>query len=390
MAGDHAISDVLRVGVNLLWLRPGEVGGTESYIRRVLHAVSAQVPFSDGGPSRVEWHLFGTPEAINSVRPAHSAVVEHHAPVGFVDPLRRNVLERTWLRWAMKSGLDVIHHAGGTVPFRSNTPTVVTIHDLQPLDDPQNFSLVKRTFLASAIPDAISRANLVVAPSDWVRDAVRDRFDVRESSVRTVSAYADVPAAVAVEFDPPKSSSYSSTVVEAGPFALYPAMTMRHKNHRVLFRAFSVAQKVRPDLQLVCVGAVGRHHEEIVAAARAMSPRIHVLGHVPLDDLRLFMRRAEIVVFPSRYEGFGLPVLEAQQLGVPVVASSAGALPEVAGPDALLVSPDDVDGWAEVLSSPLAAQRRQDVIRSGRANAGRYSIENTATQQWGAYTHVTQ
>lgn len=386
-----ATSRVLRVGVNLLWLRPGEVGGTETYVRRVLHAVTAEGRAGVGSVSNVEWHLFGTSNAIDSVRPRGGTVVEHHAPSGFSDPVRRNILERTWLRRAMTNDLDVIHHPGGTVPFSSSTPTVVTIHDLQPLDDARNFSFVKRQFLRRAIPRAVERADLVLTPSDWVRRGVIDRFGRADGSVRTVSAYAEAPAVTSDDAAP--STSTAGVVIDimaAGPFALYPAMTMRHKNHKTLFRAFSIAQDARSDLQLVCVGAEGRHHAEIVARAGLTSDRIHVLGHVRRHELDVLMHRAEVIVFPSRYEGFGLPVLEAQRFGRPVVASTAGALPEVAGAGALLIAPDDVDGWAEVLADPPVGARSDALVRAGMANVERYSIEGTAAQQLGAYRQLSQ
>jgi glycosyltransferase involved in cell wall biosynthesis len=373
----------MRVGVNLLWLRPGEVGGTESYVRRVLQAVSESDAARD--VASIEWHLFGTNAAIESVRPTSAAVVFHEAPKQFVNPARRVVLERTWLRHAMGSGLDVIHHPGGTVPFSSPSPTLLTLHDLQPLEDPTNFGGAKRRFLERAIPAAINRAGLVVTPSDWVSERVRDRFSLSQDSVRTVSAFSE---AVQGNGDV-RPSAHVETLLEAGPVVLYPAMTMRHKNHRTLFRAFRMAQRDRPNLQLVCVGAIGRDHAELQAAASATSERIHLLGHVSKVDLESLLRRSEMMAFPSRYEGFGLPVLEAQQRGLPVAASTAGALPEVAGLGARLYDPDDIDGWAQAMREPLEGVLLESLVAAGLQNARRFTAASTAAQQQGAYLQLT-
>lgn len=375
----------MRVGVNLLWLRPGQVGGTETYIRRVLRAVSEHC-------DDVEWHLFGGRAAVDSVRPAGGSSVAHLAPDGFVAPARRIVLERTWLRLATRSGLDVLHHPGGTVPFVSPIPTVVTLHDLQPLDDPMNFGGVKQRFLERSIPQAVERADLIATPSDWVGADVVRRFSLSSDRVRTVSAYA-APASTGYASSDPSSGSETGrvgSIVAAGPMVLYPAMTMRHKNHHLLFRAFNRALDERPELQLVCVGAVGRDHEEISAAARSTSTRIHVLGHVSQAELEQLYSAADMVVFPSLYEGFGLPVIEAQVHGVPVVVSTATALPEVAGVGARLIDPKDVTGWADALANPLRSAARDQAIAAGRHNASRYSAELTAAQQRGVYGYVTQ
>lgn len=170
---------------------------------------------------------------------------------------------------------------------------------------------------------------------------------------------------------------------------LYPAMTMWHKNHQLLFRAFARALDERPELQLVCVGAIGRDHEEIRTAARSTSPRIHVLGHVARADLDHLFAAAELVVFPSLYEGFGLPVIEAQMRGVPVVVSTATSLPEVAGKGARLVDPNDVAGWADALVHPPRGASRDQMVADGRENAMRYTAAATAAQQRGAYERVT-
>ncbi len=373
----------MRVGINLLWLRPGEVGGSEMYVRRVLRAVSQAV--ASDGTAPIEWHLFGTEAAIDSVRPGLASVTPHLAPEQFVHPARRVLLERTWLRRVMRSDLDVVHHPGGTVPFPSTIPTLLTIHDLQPLDDPTNFGGLKRRFLERAIPLSVARADLVVTPSNWVTQQVREKFSLSSDKVRTVSAFSDLRTTT----DEHRASARVQALFDDGPLILYPAMTMRHKNHRVLFRAFSEAQRARPEIQLVCVGAIGRDHDEISAAAAVTSSRIHLLGHVSSADLEALYLGAEMMVFPSRYEGFGLPILEAQQRGLPVVASTAGALPEVAGLGARLFDPDDIDGWAQSMREPLTGAARDSIVASGYDNATRFTAAATAKQQRGAYQELT-
>ena len=366
------------IGINLLWLRPGEVGGTETYIRRVLRALSDHSP-------DIGLHLFGTPSALEAVRPAVRGVEEYITAAGALAPAKRVVVERTWLRSVMGAGLDVIHHPGGTVPFSSPGRTVVTIHDLQPLDDPSNFSAVKRRFMAKAIPNAVAQGDVIVTPSDWVRERVLDRFEVAEDRVVTVSAFALAPD-LSVETEP---SPRLAAILRRGPVLFYPAMTMRHKNHAMLFQAFAEAARLEPDIQLVCVGAVGRDHEDIRGKAEAASSKIHLLGHVPRSDLDALFIRSEALVFPSVYEGFGLPILEAQHAELPVIASSTTALPEVVGDAGVLLDPQDTAAWAHAMVHRVRGEDRSRQVIAGRENAGRYSPEATAVQQRSAYERLT-
>lgn len=362
------------VGINLLWLRPGEVGGSESYIRRVLRALVNH-------DEDIRLHLFGTAAAIGSVRPMGAAIEEYITAATSLPPRRRVVVERTWLRSIIGPPLEMVHHPGGTVPFVKHLPALVTMHDLQPLHDPSNFSATKRLFLAKAIPAALDRARIITTPSDWVRHDVLNKFGVSPDRVITVSAFAEERDLAA----PTHPSPRLSHILDRGPVFFFPAMTLRHKNHAMLFEAFRRAIQHDADLQLVCVGAIGRDHEEIAALADDISPSIHLLGHVSRDDLDALFLRSEALVFPSTYEGFGLPVVEAQHAELPVISSNATALREVAGDAAILLDHDDVDGWAEAMVHRLNTTERAMHVATGRQNAARYSPERTAVQQRAAY-----
>lgn len=362
------------IGINVLWLRPGEVGGSESYARRVLRALAAHAP-------NVRLHLFGTASGIDAVRPFGVTLEEYITAAVSLPPRRRVIVERTWLRSVVGPQLDLLHHPGGTVPFAKETPTLVTIHDLQPLVDPLNFPATRRRFLSRAIPAAVDRAAVIATPSDYVRSNVLERFDVSPERVVTVSAFAEPPDLA----EPADPSPRLARILERGPIIFYPAMTMRHKNHLMLFEAFQRAQQRDRDLQLVCVGAVGRDHDEIVAKAEELSPRIHLLGHVSRSDLDALFRKSEALVFPSTYEGFGLPVIEAQHLELPVISSNATALSEVAGDSGVLLDPHDVDAWAQAIEQRFTASERARHVAAGRKNAARYTPARTAEQQLDAY-----
>ncbi|RZV48641.1 MAG: glycosyltransferase family 1 protein [Acidimicrobiales bacterium] len=361
------MTDPLRVGMNVLWLRPGIVGGTESYATRLITALADR--------PEVLMHTFALPEAASLHRGALAMTNVHQAPDLPDHPSARIAAERTWLIRELRAlDADVVHHLGGTVPVGSPGPLVCTIHDLQPLDDPGNFSAIKRRWLGRALPAAVRRSTIVAAPSQWVADQISERLDIDPAHVVTVSAYADGS-------DDPTETQPD----REHPFVLFPAMTLAHKNHRFLFDAFARAVQKRPDLRLVCVGATGRDDHDIRHYAADASSRIEMRGHVSRAEFDDLLHHAEALVFPSLYEGFGLPVVEAQIAGVPVIASNRTALPEVAGTGAVLLDPTDVDVWADAMAAPLPASTRDELVAQGRVNAQRYSAAEMATSQLRAY-----
>ena len=114
-----------------------------------------------------------------------------------------------------------------------------------------------------------------------------------------------------------------------------------------------------------------------------------MLGHVSKADLDALYRSADALVFPSTYEGFGLPVLEAQHYGLPVICSNTTALPEVAGVGAVMVDPSNVSDWVDAIVDRPTTSALEQLVSAGLKNAQRYNLESTAEQQWHAYRLAT-
>lgn len=356
-----------RVGVNLLWLVPGVVGGSEVSTVTTLRALAADRPHD------LDHVLFALP-SFAEAHPEVADAFEIHT-VGLSGALKgaRVGIEQTWLpARARRLGLDAIHHLGGTSTLVGGPPSVLSIHDLQPFDLPEHFHPAKRAWLRVAVPRSVARSRLVLTPSEWVRSTVVDRFDVDPSRVRSVPH--GLPELDSGTGEDELRARYDLR----GDVVLYPTITYPHKDHVTLVRAFGRVATGR-DATLVLTGGQAGAEADVTAAIRSSgaSARIRRTGAVPRADVVGLLDLASIVAVPSRYEGFGIPALEAMARGRAVVVSDAAALPEVVGDGGVVVRAGDVDAWAEHLAELLDDPGRRAALGdAGRRRARVFSPEH--------------
>lgn len=340
---------MIRVAANLAWLVPGRVGGSEEYTVRLLSAVIT------AAPADIDLRLIGSPRLF-AAHPVLRGVDCVAVPGPVSSRPWRIVAESTSVHHATRDA-EVVHHFGGRVPARHHGNDIVTIHDLQPLQIPANFSWTKRRYLGLVLPRSVRSARLVVTPSEWVASTVVDRFGIDPARVRAVSSTWDPDDAV----DPAIADALGP-----GPVVLYPAVTHPHKRHELLLAAMAQVAEARDDVTLVLTGGTGRAEAAVRSAIEGSPVTVVRPGRVTAPRLRGLYERADALVFPSTYEGFGLPVLEAMRAGVPVVASSGTALPEVVGDTGRLVAADGPGPWADAILETLAGG--DDVVaRTARA-----------------------
>jgi glycosyltransferase involved in cell wall biosynthesis len=373
---------VRRVGVNLLWLVPGVVGGSEEYTTRLLAGLAEDPP--------ADLHL--TLFALEPFAAAHPDLVATYPTVLLgLDGRRRSqrvLAEASWLaRAASHRRIELLHHAGGVIPpgpAIGRIPSVLTIHDLQPLAMPENFSPAKRRWLGAMLPRSARRASVVVTPSDPTSDDVVQRLGVPRGRVRTVPHGIAPPVPV-----PPDQVALVRERYHLGrQVILYPAITYPHKDHLTLVRAFARLAPSRPDLTLVLAGGPGPSEAEVVAEVRAsgVGDQVRRTGRIPWDDLTALYAAATVVAVPSRFEGFGAPALEAMAAGVPVVVSDATALPWVVGDAGLKVRPGDVARWAAELARVIDEPAVHETLaEAGRVQAGRFGWDRAAVALAGSY-----
>ena len=361
--------------------------GIGTYIRSLVHALAAIDQQNQytlvSGPGDVRT-LAGLPE---NFRTAIYGKDDHAHPDHLLFPL--------FLRGLSP---DLVHIPLNRVPLLMIRPYVVTIHDMANLffDDKSGLRMRLRRF---RFRRGLIRANRVIAVSEATKRDVQNLMGVPPQRIRRVYNAPDPEFANGAGPSPEQKQRILERWQINYPFLLYAGNIRRHKNVPRLVEAFAVvrehlaAHPLYGELRLVIIGDTISQYPEVRQAVikSKMEHYVRFLGFVPFDTLRCFYESASAFVFPSRYEGFGLPPLEALACGTPVVTSNISSLPEVVGDAAVLVKPENVfdiaRGIREVL---LDADLRANLIRRGHDQAARFSWERTARQVLDIYLEAAE
>jgi alpha-1,3-rhamnosyl/mannosyltransferase len=364
------------VAVNMLWCVPGGVGGSEEYlVRQVVGLADAM------GQGLVERRWQITVMAARGLGAAHPELGEAarlvEAPFGSESRARRIVGEATWLR-RQTGRVALVHHGGGTAPAavaRASVPYVLTVHDLQFLSYPQYFSALKRAYLSAVLPRAARGARMVAVPTEYVAASVVRAYGLSRDRIAVVPHGIDAAERTDVTPEAELRNRYS---LGSGPIVVYPAVTHPHKNHDFLLRLMASAW-ASSGVRLVLTGGRGAAHDRVAAS---LGPNVLHLGRVPAADRNGLIAMAHALVFPSEYEGFGAPLIEAMTHGTPVIASNMASIPEVVG-DAGLVLALHADAWAGALDE--VDRRRRELIAAGHRRAAQFTARASGEALASAY-----
>ncbi len=288
--------------------------------------------------------------------------------------------------WLSRDQLDVFHATANVMPLSYNRQTVVTVHDLAIYEHPEWFP----TQIASTkllVPQTLRKATRIIAVSQTTKRDLRELFGIPGQKISVVYEAADTTllklkdraADVRQEYDLPAK------------YVLYVGTIEPRKSLTTLIQAWQRLAMMRPGVvknaKLILAGGSGYKSEELVELLRTLNvPSIKYLGYVPHNHKILLMKNASAFAFPTLYEGFGLPVLEAMQLGVPVITSDVSSIPEVTGKAATLLRPEDVEGFArtmkDILSKPAMANK---MSAAGKKQAKKFSWTKAARETLKVY-----
>ena len=287
--------------------------------------------------------------------------------------------------------IDIFHSTNYTIYPYQNIQKVISIYDLSFIKYPEHVDSVVQQY-----------AKRLTKCLKWT-DAV---ITISESSKQDIVNYLNFPAEKV--FVTPLASRYNPEFLNklnlnqeiqnynfdfSKPYLLFVSTIEPRKNIRSIIQAFNwLKQKHKIDHQLVLIGRKGWKYAPIFESIQS-SPwknEIHHLNYLSDELVALFYSKADVFVYPSHYEGFGLPVLEAMTLGAPVVASNTSSIPEVAGDAAILIDPNDFMQIAEALLMVISDRKfRQDLISKGKTRANFFSWENTAKKTLEAYRSIS-
>jgi glycosyltransferase involved in cell wall biosynthesis len=369
----------MRIGIDARALsEPG--GGEETYIRNVVRALAAV-------DTDNEYTLFLNPAA----PPAPIAGTERMRRVE-VWPRSRSVrLLATFSLALRREGIDVVQ-VQNTVPVLCPAPPVLNVHDISYERYPQFYLPAEVTRLRALMPLMVRRAASVLTLSEFCRADIVRRYRVAPQKVVVAPCAAD-PLFAPLP-DAARLAAVRARYATGARFILCVGNLQPRKNLQTLIAAYvRLRQADATRHRLVLVGKAAWLYDPIFAAARASGYGAELIftGYVPQEDLVALYNAADLFVYPSLFEGFGLPPLEALACGTPVIAANTAALPEVVGEAGVLVDPREVDGLAAAMARVLGDEALRQRLRvQGPERAARFSWDATARTIVDAYRRAAK
>jgi glycosyltransferase involved in cell wall biosynthesis len=372
----------VHVALNLVFLVPGEVGGMETYARELIPRLAAR--------QGLRVTCFVNRDAAETGGGPWGEV----APMEVLPVSARNRLE--WVRGeqqyvprlALRRGCDLVHSLASTAPLWGAMPRVTTIHDLNFLKVPDAHFGLRGLGMRVLVPAAARRSTRILVDAASTRDDLSADLGTPADKIDVVPLGVSPPPAVPVEAAARARASLSLPADR--PLVLSVSAKRPHKNLERLLQALAAISREHRPL-LVVPGYPTEYEAELRRRAVELGVAEHVRwpSWVSQSDLEGLYAAAACLVFPSLYEGFGLPVLEAMARGVPVACSDRSSLPEVAGDAALLFDPEDPAAIARAMTRLLSDRDlRERLGRAGRERASAFTWERTAELTAASYSRA--
>jgi glycosyltransferase involved in cell wall biosynthesis len=372
----------VKLGLSLAGLFPGEVGGAETYVREVLEG------------------LVTTPDDLSLTVLARQPVIDAYSdlplsfcklrPIPTHDRTVRSLallashLSPRGARHCCRTGFDVVHYPLPVAVPKFRGPSVVTLHDVHHHDMPHLFSQARRAYRRLVFDRASRAATLVVTVSNFAKARISARLAIPPERIRVIYSGIDRESFSPTSLD--GDGQHLAPFRLPRRFILYPANYWPHKNHARLLQG--LAQAVDTDLGLVLTGQAYGQLDAIRHSVRrlGLADRVCHLGYLSARALPALYRRALAVVFPSLYEGFGFPPLEAMACGTPVAASRIPALKETCQEAALFFDPYDPDEIARAIDQVAQDQRLRKCLRAaGLSRSRQFSWDHTTAAHLECY-----
>ena len=375
----------MRIGIIALNFQPGTIGGVETYFRNLL----IQLQRID---TRNEY-IVVLPEGQKAEIPITNSrfrILELQIRRNFVSKVLRLITftPRIGYRSKLARRIDdlkceLLHFPIQImVPFDVRTPSIVSCMDIQQEYLPAFFSVKQLLVRRMSYKASLIRAKHIITISDFVKGTLQEKYRIDNAKMTTVYPCVDERLF---------NGEQQQTLLEykmPDKYFFYPAAVWPHKNHERLLQAFSSVVQQHPDVYLILSGIAEQNKSRIDRLVNRfdLSRWVHIRGYLKYNELALIYQHAYALIFPSLYEGFGIPIIEAMHAGCPVMCSNGTSLPEVAGKAAIYFNPLDVADIAraaiDLLNNP---HKRADLIAHGKKNALRFSGGKLAEETIAVY-----
>jgi len=363
----------MRIGINALYWIPNAMGGTQTYFLNLVKALLSVCP-------EIEFYVFMNADGANQFpfTSPRLKIVRCFIP----GKLRFFRLAWQYLAlpyYAKREKLDVLHSIGYLSPIMPNIPSVVTVLDMIHYVRPREIAFTKQLLWRALFPLSLRTADRIITISKGVGNEISEHFKWAASKV--------IPIHLGVDRELFRFVDCSRDAGGA-PFVLAVASISPHKNLDGLIRAFAKARQYLPKTRLVLVGMKTATYEKLLKLINSLglADVVEFTGRISDQALVKLYQTASVMIFPSFYEGFGLPILEAMACGCPLIASDYSTIREVAGKAAILANPADSDELARALIEVLSNKAvRRSLIEKGLDHVKTYTWEKTAEQTFIVY-----
>lgn len=371
---------LMRIAINTLAAQ-GKFYGGARYIRNLVRGLAK----IDGDN---EYILYTSPSEVVYYRD-----LGPNFQLTFRDSNRfmRILWEQTRLPWDLaRRQVDVFHGTGFVSPLHKTCQQVTTVFDMTFFSLPEKHTLMKRAYFTRLIPASLARSDKVIVISESTREDVVRILGISPRKIKVTYPGKDE------RFKPIDNANGLNEVrskygLPERKVILFVGVIEPRKNLVTLLRAFEKLKDLHCEYCLVIAGATGWNYQDVFAEEAKLGLKEHLFfpGFIADEDLPLLYNLAEVFVYPSVYEGFGLPVLEAMACGVPVITSNVSSMPEVVGDVGLLVEPTNVEQLAQALARVLRdSSLRQRMRDNGLERSRLFSWEKMARETLAAYQEV--
>lgn len=380
----------MKIAVNLFLASPKSITGAFVYIEDILPALFK-------ADTRHTYYLLGHAETIEYFRSKYRhfpnvkyrvcdirrdilvnparALLKLVAKLKKNNELRERIVATEVQTFFDKKDIDVYFSPSSVIYPRGlhGARNITTILDLQPEYFPENFP---QSYLAMRRRDATYAAQhseRLIAISEYTKKTLEEKYGTDPGKMRVIY------------FAPHEIEHTQVDTALPEDFIFYPAALWPHKNHRVLIKAMSLLKGRFPSLHAVCAGVVKRKELktelEALAEAEGLAGQVVFPGYMSGGNLRQIYAKARALVFPSAFEGFGIPLVEAMHFGLPIVAADNSSITEVVGDAGILVQTGDEHALAKAIEKVLTdTDLRNELIRKGRERAKLFSWDKTALE----------